>query len=228
MSINIFKIYGLQRTRTNYLQKFIDINYENVITLSNVTGWKHGFVQETIDWSGSNWEETPENARKHFDQNLLECKENKSEIIESFDNKRVNFLFCFRNPYDNFLTMQEHAPDKNKFHIRFVQDWNCKNRDYLSFIKNNKNTYAIRFEDFVNENKQKIFTDLKSKFSLKAKSKFYNDITNRIGPRLKVTERQFINEVFNEQQFTSEKLKQYFKNNLDFEVMSKLKYRIIE
>ena len=53
MSTKVLKIYGLQRTKTNYLQKFLELNYDDILVLSNLSGWKHGFVKETIDWSGS-------------------------------------------------------------------------------------------------------------------------------------------------------------------------------
>lgn len=40
--VEYIKIHGLQRSGTNYLAGLVDDNFQNVRSLSNVGGWKHG------------------------------------------------------------------------------------------------------------------------------------------------------------------------------------------
>tara|TARA_A100001515_G_scaffold143525_1_gene144874 strand:+ start:5942 stop:6625 length:684 start_codon:yes stop_codon:yes gene_type:complete len=227
MSIKIFKIYGIQRTRTNYLQKFMQINYKNVLVLSNLGGWKHGLVQTEVDWSGSNWEETEQGSYRFFKENLKESNGLEIKLRNAFKNNQVNFLFCFRNPYDNYLSMRKHAKNKNVFHVTFVKNWNEKNKNYLSFIENNDNVHYFRFEDFA-DNREEVFTNLKNKFNLETKNEEYIEITNTVNPRLKITGNKFFYSRFDERDFPNKELRKYFKENLDLEIMSKLNYGVLQ
>ena len=205
----------------------MEINYKNVIVLSNLSGWKHGFVQTNPDWTGSNWEETQENSKQFFTKNLEESKGYEIKIKKAFKNNQINFLFCFRNPYDNFLSMFKHAKDKDTFHIWFVDNWNKKNKNYLDFIENSNNTHLFKFESFPDDTKE-VFDNLKLKFSLETKNKNYQNVENTVNPRLTMGREKFVYSKFDESQFIDKDLKKYFENNLDLETMNKLNYRILK
>ena len=96
------KLYGLQRTRTNYMQVLLNMNLPQVTCLANVGGWKHGYVQNVIDWTGENWEEHPSLGAKYLEKNLEELRGRKEEFQKAFDNGEVKYLFMFRNFYDSF------------------------------------------------------------------------------------------------------------------------------
>jgi hypothetical protein len=54
--MKFIKIYGIQRTGTNYIEWLLNNNFSDchVLLEDNVLGWKHGKVKETIDWSDTN------------------------------------------------------------------------------------------------------------------------------------------------------------------------------
>ena len=227
MSTKVFKIYGLQRTKSNYLQKFMQINYEDILVLSNVGGWKHGFVKREINWSGEDWEETIEISKQYHQRNLLECAGKKSIVNEAYDKEKINYLFTFRNPYSTYISRKKHMLGHNNFLENFVDDWNIKNRHYVDFCKNYAPlTLGIRFEDFVDINKQNIYEAIANIFELRKKHSMYQDIKNRIDPRVHITNVKFIEPALNSSALT-DKEKKYFRKNLDEDLMNKLNYGVI-
>ena len=79
------KLYGLQRTRTNYMQVLLNMNLPQVTCLANVGGWKHGYVQNIIDWTGENWEEHPAIGAEYLEKNF------KKLLIT----EKLNIFLCF-------------------------------------------------------------------------------------------------------------------------------------
>lgn len=227
MSTKVFKIYGLQRTKSNYLQKFMQINYEDILVLSNVGGWKHGFVKKSIDWSGEDWEETRDISKQYYEKNLLECHGKKSVVNEAYDKKAINYLFTFRSPYTTYISRKKHMAGHNNFLESFVDDWNIKNKHYVDFCKAYApSTLGIRFEDFIDNNKQNIYEAIANIFELEKKHSMYKDIKNRIDPRVHVTNVKFTEPVLDPSILT-DKEKKYFRENLDEDLMNKLNYGVV-
>ena len=51
----LLKIFGLQRSGSNYLQWLLEQNFVATRVLVDETGWKHGPVPSRVDWSGRDW-----------------------------------------------------------------------------------------------------------------------------------------------------------------------------
>jgi hypothetical protein len=226
MSTSILKIYGLQRTKTNYLQKFLELNYSNIIVLSNFSGWKHGFVKEAIDWSGSDWEETQDISKKYYYHNLKECMQKEKIINNAFVNKQTKYFFTFRDPYNTYLSRKKHYPDKLAFMKNFIHDWNSKNSHYLGFIQeNHERVYKIRFEDFIDSKKNSIFLEIANHFDLQKKNNLFIDHKKRLDPRMRETNTRFVEPSSTR---VSEFESAYFRDHLDMKVMNELNYEIQE
>jgi hypothetical protein len=224
MSTKVLKIYGLQRTKTNYLQKFLELNYDDILVLSNLSGWKHGFVKETIDWSGNDWEENADISKQYYYENLKECNKKEKIINEAFKNNEVKYFFTFRNPYSTYVSRKKHYSDKEQFMKDFVSDWNLKNSHYVDFIKNNPaKSYKLKFEDFIDPNKNNIFLDISSHFGLKKGNPEFLDFKKRIDPRMRETNATFVEP---SEQKVSLIEKEYFHKNLNMSLMNELGYEL--
>ena len=143
---------GLQRSKTNYLQVLINLNFPDCNCVANVSGWKHGYVQNCIDWSGENWEETPALGREHLEKNLDELMGKQEEFERDFYSREVKYLFMIRNLYDSFNSRMKHIKDEYHFAylVALTEEWNKKNRHYIHFVKTNpERSYVIRYEDFI-------------------------------------------------------------------------------
>lgn len=228
MSTKIFKIYGLQRTKTNYFQSLLNLNFSDIIVLSNLSGWKHGLVQTSIDWSGDNWEETLEISKQYYAHNMSESKGQSKSIHEAFKNKSVGFIFSYRNPYTNYMSREKHYHDKKKFIKEFIYNWNLKNNNYMSFYNQNENCFMFKFEDLVDNNKSSILDSFSKKFDLEPSKSHYVDITNRIDPRLKDTNLKFVEPPPVEGIKVPKYVKEYFNSNIDHNLMNTLGYEVLK
>ena len=198
MSTKIFKMYGMQRTKTNYFQKILNLNFHDIIVLSNLSGWKHGLVQTSVDWSGDNWEETPEISKQYYMANMSESKGQSKLIDKAFKDKSVHFIFSYRNPYTNYMSREKHYHDKKRFIKDFIS--NCK-RDVLDSFSN--------------------------KFDLVPRSVPYNDVQTRLAPRMQNTNIKFVEPPPIQEVTIPEHVKDYFRSHIDHDLMLKLGYEVL-
>tara|TARA_B100000700_G_scaffold147119_1_gene163952 strand:- start:862 stop:1536 length:675 start_codon:yes stop_codon:yes gene_type:complete len=132
------------------MQVLINMNLPQVTCVANVGGWKHGYVQNVIDWTGENWEEHPELGAKYLEKNLEELRGKKEEFQKAFDNGEVKYLFMFRNFYDSFGSRMKFIKEEYHNHqlLFMLQEWNNTNRHYLDKIQQYRDrSWFIRFED---------------------------------------------------------------------------------
>ena len=97
------KIFGLQRSGTNYLQWLLEHNFSGVRVLVDTTGWKHGPVPAQIDWSGRDWHDpawTPPQAAE-FVLRRLEAlgPAGIARLTRDFRTRRFLYVFIVKNPY---------------------------------------------------------------------------------------------------------------------------------
>ena len=148
MKEKYIKIYGLQRTGTNYMEWSLNENLKNVNVLKhgNLLGWKHGdpILVKDIDWSGRNWENTnfPDKSaiREKVQNYQIELSKigGKEEIIKASEENRIKYLFCIRDPYSWLASKgPKWAGFENPFkQLEDVIDfWNAKLQNYVDFSK---------------------------------------------------------------------------------------------
>lgn len=227
MSTKIFKMYGMQRTKTNYFQKLLGLNFSDIIVLSNLSGWKHGLVQTNVDWSGDNWEETLEISKQYYMSNMSEAKGQSKMIDKAFKNKSVGFIFSYRNPYTNYMSREKHYNDKDKFIKDFVSNWNMKNNNYMSFYNENDNCFMFKFEDLVGSKKIDTLDSFAKKFDLKRSNNSYVDVENRVDPRMQNTNVKFVEPPSVKQMEIPEYIKEYFYSHIDHKLMLNLGYEVL-
>jgi len=247
--VKFIKIYGLQRTRTNYLQHMINTNFEDCICVSNVSGCKHGYVQTELNWSGENWEESAANGRIYLEVNMGEIEGKKEEFEKAFYNDEIKFLFTFRNFYDSFYSRVKHlnnwlelsqdptwtyGASRQEFLEKMLLDWNLKNNHYLNFIGASPDkTAVLRHEDLnTRDGKQAAFIYLKDVFGLTLKNPTQiTDALTVIRPRCQPDSSNTLFEAdpiyVGAHHITSAEMK-YIHDHIDRTTCRRLEYRILD
>ena len=132
------KIYGLQRTGTNYLTAMLKRNFSDVGILVNELGWKHDSVSlNNVDWNGSDWcspysNETEQQAERNVYLNTF----NLEDLKNSYDTDQIHYLFCIKNPYswyDSVVVKKDSHAYKNFNMQQIIEFWNRVNNDYYNF-----------------------------------------------------------------------------------------------
>jgi len=146
--VEYVKIFGLQRSGTNYLSHLLNENFENTQALVNVGGWKHGFyaapwilgkevhcmgiTKSPYAWLVSMYNYWGPNRKANIGPDL------RGVSFESFVKNRVLFerqrdipyLFRCENP---------------------VQHWNDMNFHWLSIRLNSKKLCMITYETLLQD-----------------------------------------------------------------------------
>jgi len=188
MNNTFIKIYGLPRCGTNYLEKIIKMNFNDVYLLGNILGWKHDIPQKhiTIDWDGLNWD-TPENQFKFFIGVYKKFKQNETEIRNSVEKDKIKYIFILKDPIDylnSFSIYQKQFGDNVNLHIKtYINNYNIYCQKYYEFI--NEFKHKSIFIDYNNFEKHTISYNLnliKDKFKLELKNENYINVDNVITP----------------------------------------------
>lgn len=185
-----FKIYGLQRTGTNYISSLIEKNFENVKVFMNVGGWKHGNIIRYPNNKIMLQKTDKYTSNKYRNVNLVKLfKEN------------VNFIVTVKNPYTWILSYLNHYRlEKNKENIKeIVKLWNTRYSNYKKFIEKGT-SYLIKYEDVL-ENYLKILKEIMKKFHLKKSEKKFKPIKNKLKANVDSTIGVVKDEVFNKTEY---------------------------
>jgi hypothetical protein len=206
------KIYGLERSGTNYLEYLVRENLKDVHVFKdgNVTGWKHGTPPSKIDWTGNDWDRKPVNP-KVIESYKESIRGLEDQIEHSFCNKEIICLICFRDPYSWMY---------NNVNMKNIFTWNCKNKIFFNFYKSYKNSYLIKHDDLIQNNK-KIINDLSSIYNLKINNNFV-DLEQTIKSRHFITRDIFDKNFYIEKKYLSKinlKYKKMIKKNIDKKLM---------
>lgn len=212
--MKIIKIYGLQRSGTNYLSTLLQKNFDVEVWM-NLGGWKHGFINKNP---------SKDEIFNNTDY-LTKLKYKDEYIIDLFSNKQVNFLCIVKNPY-NWLISYKKFLDLTKKKFELVNSVNLWNDIYLNYINND--ITIIRYEDLLN-NFNKTLLLIKDKYDLKSKTKNFineNKVLKRnadknIGETLN---EKFINKKINIKEYFSSKELKIINKTLNKDLMKKFNY----
>ena len=130
--MNIIKIYGLRRTGTNYLQKLLVHNFEELLVLVDAFHWKHGLPRViTIDDVLYRTKDlTPKDWRSNT---------SKGPTKNMFLNNKMHYLLCVKDPYSWYLSIclwREIDPFPiNKDKCEQLFQWNYMGQKYLDMVR---------------------------------------------------------------------------------------------
>jgi hypothetical protein len=179
--MKFIKIYGLQRTGTNYVEWLIRENFCNVHVFKegNVLGWKHGEPPKQIDWTGKNWDCQPVKKEiiESYKKSILGLEK---EINKNFYEDNIIYIICTRNPYSWLY--------KN-VNLKDIKTWNEKNKIWLNFYFSKKNAFIINHYDVI-KNYNFFLEKLSKKYGL-IKNKKNKNINLKLEPRLKISKKIF-------------------------------------
>ena len=249
--MKFIKMHGLQRTRSCYIQDLIKFNFSDCLCLANVGGWKHGPVQEELDWSGKTWEQTEKIAAKYFDENMKTLNGQEEAFEEAFKKNEVLYLFTVRNFYDSYVSRirspipeggkkkpKDYVPPRirKEFLQAMLHNWNEINRHYLAFIaQNNSRGAIVRYEDLKTEEKKLSFVNkLGTHFSLDTLSpdpEAYYDIKPRVEPRgLKSNWQSVFEEAptYSKLHIITDEELEYIQKNICPQLCKILKYQVLD
>ena len=230
-SPELIKIYGLQRSGTNYITHLLNTNFQNIKVLVNAGGWKHGtynvpfclgrevhcvcMVKNPYAWLRSVYEYWGPNRKKNIGPNLKDVS--FEDFIKSraiFEKQKgVPFLFRAENP---------------------IQYWNNMNYHYHSIVSQDKKICLLTYEALLSQF-ENVMLGLSNEFEIMPSSNnltFSNcsnefvpsgeevQVSNNPWDKLKYyTDKEYL------KYYTPEMLG-YVNSHLDIELKSKFEYEI--
>ena len=152
---NVFiKIYGLQRSGTNYLEWLLRNNLKDVHVLVDETGWKHGFVPDTIDWGGYDWSDPdmplPDKhqfaeRRRHRLGGLME------QLVEAVENGELRYCIVSKDPYSWYASYARYtASPCSPVRSELIEHWCALNRHWYQYSRTNEaRSCFLRYSDLL-------------------------------------------------------------------------------
>lgn len=108
------KVYGIEDSGTNYTNKLIEINFENVFNLHSMLGWKHAPFPKSVDWEGYNW------THKNTKPTEL-TKKVTPELKQAVSQNNIRYIVVAKHPYANYASnVVNKTPHKRKYKYKYV------------------------------------------------------------------------------------------------------------
>jgi hypothetical protein len=222
--MSYFKIYGKQRTGTNYISSVLLDNFIDVKVFMNVGGWKHGnfiVIPNKINLV---------NSVDITTKNEIDI----DQTIDLFKNNKVNFIVIIKNPYMwvHSICKYYNKPIQNElFVIEQIKIWNEIYSEYKQYIENGK-AYLVKYEILLQE-PNKVLEDLIKKFDLKRKNeKLFILEKYKMDRNADINIRNHTNELFDKTKYINPNIDRFLpkniikiiNNNIDFKLMSFYNY----
>lgn len=225
------KLYGLQRTGTNYIQWLIENNFDDVKVLVNELGWKHG-VPSDITWDGIGWSSPVSGTaeRKKDEKKLL----NKispiiDDIKEKHEKNRIYYVFCVKHPYSWWKSARNGIFYRGMSDLEKFEHYAKVNSEYINFskIKPHK-TFIIRYEDYYETSYEKVLENLESHFPISRKNKNFINQTKVIRPNLEVSGSNFKKNYYKNKEYMKDgrRQKKLVTTALGEDLLQKLNYEL--
>lgn len=100
--MNFIKLFGLERSGTNYLEWLIRENFLDTKVLVDETGWKHGRIPECVSWDGSDWSDPRwnEDKRRGFvERRRARLGELMPKLMDTVESGEMLYCMIRKNPY---------------------------------------------------------------------------------------------------------------------------------
>jgi len=168
------KIYGKQRTGTNYITQLIKANF-NILVFQNILGWKHGLWQDPVNWVHNH--RYMDNDVYVYNGNGLKIETTSYNINILLDivSGGVLYLCMIKNPYafiSSYMKYYRKPWTDTGCIIEQCKDYNLKYSNYCQISKNN--CIIIKYEDLLSDY-MFVLEEIKNKYRLSVKNdKFVN------------------------------------------------------
>lgn len=171
--LRFIKIYGLQRSGTNYLEWLLNKNLASVKVLVDETGWKHGYIPATFDVNGLNWSPPymdEQEAYNFAQRRLHRLGDLVTRLEESVKQNDLCFTFISKDPYSWYASYArfEGLP-YSPIDPKILEYWCLLNRHWYEFSLANKDRcYFLRYADLLAEPEvtlARVCTQLNLRFS---------------------------------------------------------------
>lgn len=214
---NIFKVYGLRTSGTNWLQWLIENNIKDSVVFRNQLAWKHGNPTNILDWSGDivDWDDkialgtqyssivkSIQSEKLSNNKTILEIKE---EVEKLFNSQNLINCFIVKHPY----TFMDSRLKRNHNLELEIKDWNERIKAYFDFEYKSK--FIMSYEK-LNMNPKGMLEEICNKFGLEINSDFKDtddNLTHRFEAKGK---RKLLNEDF----------ENYFKSKLNKSTLDRI------
>lgn len=147
------KIYGLERSGTNYLTWAMCRAYSDVCVLVDETGWKHGEIPTNVDWTGGDWSDPawPEPARRrHAALRLRRLGASLASLKEAAEDG-LAICAIVKDPYAWVSSFSHYrGVPCSPVRVDMILRWNRVNRQYVDYVMRKPSLAAIvRYEDLL-------------------------------------------------------------------------------
>jgi len=232
------KIYGIQRTGTNYSEWLLKNNFSDVDVLKHgcMLGWKHGPPTrfENIDWKyGKNWEYKPfihhKENQKRVQEYIREANAKRSSIELARKKGRFKYFFCIRSPY-TWITSKGPKWCGYEGNLKGAIDhWNKTTREYLDFYNSEEDvSFIAKHADLVN-NPSDLLVKISKKFKISFNEPEFINLEKEIGPLTDISKKSFNREKYSNKNFynnVSESTIIQIRNNIDLDLMKRFCFEI--
>jgi hypothetical protein len=202
--IKYFKIYGQQRTGTNYISTLLLNNFLDTNIFMNLGGWKHGNLIEYPDCIEL------VNTVDTTTKNNIEI----DKIIDLFKNNNVNFLVIIKNPYMwiNSMSIYKKQQITSSFVIEYITIWNDIYSNYKYYIEN-EIAYLVKYEELL-EQPIETLDKIKKKFNLIQKNTEYIIENNILLANDDYNIGKIKNRIFNKNKYIKPNIYKYLSNDI--------------
>lgn len=154
--MRFLKLYGLERSGTNYLEWLLRKNFPELCVLVDETGWKHGAVPAAVDWSGRDWTDPEWDAartRLYLRRLMARIGSSLEPLQAAVADGEMMFCFISKNPYSWYASFARYRQmPYSPVNPRFVERWCALNRHWRAFSRERADaSLFLRYEDLIED-----------------------------------------------------------------------------
>jgi hypothetical protein len=199
----IIKIFGLQRTGTNYVEWLIRNNFKNIFVFTNQLGWKHGLPPNALRrLMDSNLAALDENDRAElFKHKWFSSSDRVEPIRAMLAERRINFVFMIKDPYSWYLSFARYSGFRPfPIRIQAIQKWNQFYQSAIAFQAAHSDcSIMIKYEDLLG-NMPATMDRVRLQFGFPPVAT-YLDISRTLRPGFVVSQNEFNRGYYLEEKF---------------------------
>lgn len=199
----VVKIYGLERTGTNYLEWLLKNNFVGLLVLTNELGWKHGDPEKYFSGlieNGTCYVEKPD-VKAHFCGRSFRDPMVVEWTVRLITKSRMFCVIMVKNPYSWYESFAKYARfPLQPIRRQEIRRWTTRNQTWCELHDRNRTRFMVmKYEDLL-EDMPSCLLRLQLTFALEARSSWI-DCTNRLNPAIHISPERFDRDYFLRRQY---------------------------